>query len=72
MPSSPNRRRVELPAPLYERLAAHARAEQRPVAAVVVDYITDGMSLQEHYAALGGQIADLRWELQRLSRPPAG
>jgi hypothetical protein len=71
MPSSPNRRRVELPAPLYERLASQARREQRPVAAVVVDYITDGMSLQEHYGRLGGEIANLRWELQRLARPPA-
>jgi hypothetical protein len=71
MPSSLNRRRVELPAPLYDQLAAQARREQRPVAAVVVDYIRDGMSLQEHYGQLGGEIAHLRWELQRLSRPPA-
>ena len=71
MPSSLNRRRVELPAPLYAHLAAQAGQAQRPVAAVVVDYIRDGMSLQQHSGKLGGEIAHLRWELQRLSRPPA-
>jgi hypothetical protein len=72
MPSSANRRRVELPAPLYATLAAQARRERRPVAAVVVDYITDGMSLQEHYGRLGGEIADLRREVRQLARPPPG
>lgn len=70
MPSSPHRRRVELPAPLYETLAVQARYERRAVAAVVVDYILDGMSLREHYGQLGGEIADLRREVRQLARPP--
>lgn len=70
MPSSPHRRRVELPAPLYETLAAQARHERRAVAAVVVDYILDGMSLREHYGQLGGEIADLRRAVRQLARPP--
>jgi hypothetical protein len=61
---------VELPAPLYATLAAQARHERRAVAAVVVDYILDGMSLREHYGQLGGEIADLRREVRQLARPP--
>jgi hypothetical protein len=70
MPSSPHRRRIEIPAPLYETIAAQARRERRPVAAVVVDYLLDGMSVQEHYGPLAGEVAALRREVRQLTRPP--
>ncbi len=72
MPSSPHRRRVELPIALYETLAAQARQEQRAVAGLVVEYILDGMSLREHYGQLSAEIAVLRGEVRQLTRPPPG
>jgi hypothetical protein len=72
MPSSPQRRRVELPVALYETLAAQARQEQRAVAGLVVEYILDGMSLREHYGQLSAEIAVLRGEVRQLTRPPPG
>jgi hypothetical protein len=72
MPSSPHRRRVELPVALYETLAAQARQEQRAVAGLVVEYILDGMSLREHYGQLSAEIAVLRGEVRQLTRPPPG
>lgn len=73
MPRSPQRRRGELPAPLYETRAGHARVDRRAVAAVVVDYIVDGMSLREHYGPISGHLADLRRAVERLAErlPPA-
>ncbi len=68
MPSSPNRHRIEIPAPLYATIAAQAQREGRPVAALVVAYLIDGMSLQEHYGQLDSAIADLRREVRQLSR----
>ncbi len=72
MPSSPHRRRVELPVALSETLAAQARQEQRAVAALVVEYILDGMSLREHYGQLSAELAVLRGEVRQLTRPPPG
>ncbi len=68
MPSSPNRHRIEIPAPLYATIAAQAQREGRPVAALVVAYLIDGMSLQEHYGQLDSAIADLRREVRHLTR----
>lgn len=70
MPSSPHRRRVELPVALYEVLAAQARQERRPLAALVVAYLEDGMSLREHYGQLSAELAQLRREVRQLTRPP--
>jgi hypothetical protein len=61
---------VELPVALYEVLAAQARQERRAVAALVVEYLVDGMSLQEHYGQLSAEIAQLRHEVRHLTRPP--
>ena len=68
MPSSPNRHRIEIPAPLYANIAAQAQREGRPVAALVAAYLIDGLSLQEHYGQLDSAIADLRREVRQLSR----
>lgn len=46
MPSSPNRRRVEIPEELYERLRERAEKRQIPVAAYVTWLLIDG--LEEH------------------------
>jgi hypothetical protein len=61
---------VEIPAPLYEAIAAQARREQRPVAALVVAYLIDGMSLQEHYGSLTSEVAALRRAVTSLTRAP--
>ena len=56
VPSSKNRRRVEIPAPLYDRLKQTADAEGRTVAGVAVDLLSRGL---QRYG-LGRRIAGPR------------
>ena len=67
MPSSRQRRRVEIPVPLYETIAAQAQREQRPIAVLVAEYLLDGLSLQQHYGQLSSEIAAPRQEVRRLA-----
>jgi ATP-dependent Clp protease ATP-binding subunit ClpA len=68
MPSSKNRRRVELPAPLYDRLRTTAEAEGRTVASLAVDLL--GIGLRRYTPAalrvVGGQSADLTPRAERV------
>src|SRR6476661_5213721 len=54
VPSSKNRRRVEIPAPLYDRLKQTADAEGRTVAGVAVDLLSRGLQRQGLGRRIGG------------------
>jgi ATP-dependent Clp protease ATP-binding subunit ClpC len=63
VPSSKNRRRLEIPAPLYDRLRQTADAEGRTVAGVAVDLLSRGL---QRYA-IGRQVGGPRQLSDKLT-----
>ncbi len=68
MPRSVNRRGLEVPAPLYERLQAEATRDGRTVTQVAVDLLTDGWDARGHHGRVVDELHENRIELERLRR----
>ncbi len=68
MPSSPNRRAVEVPTAVYEQLQAEAKRDGRTVAQVVVDLITDGRDSRQWLSEIRDELHENRIEAERMRR----
>ncbi len=66
MPRSQNRRTIEVPVPLYEDLKARAAQERTTIPAILQALITDGVSMQEWFGQIDGQLHELRREVHTL------
>lgn len=60
MPRSANRKYLELPTPLYEQIEARAKADGKTVAAMAAELITDGLTMQEWYGQIAGELHEIR------------
>lgn len=60
MPSSPNRRRVELPDDLYGRVEERARRDGSTVAAALAAIVTDGLTIDRWYGEIAGELHEIR------------
>lgn len=70
MPSSQNRRRVELPAELYARLEERAERNGSTVAAATAELIEDGFTMQEWFGKIASDLHDIRRLVLHLSESP--
>lgn len=61
MPRSANRRTIEIPAALYDELAAEAAAEGTTLATHLQNLIMDGREHRQWY----GRVESALWELRR-------
>jgi len=68
MPSSPNRRPVEVPTAVYEQLQAEAKRDGRTVAQVAVDLITDGRDSRQWLGEIRDELHENRIEAERMRR----
>lgn len=59
MPSSPNRRRIELPAALYARLEALAERSQMTTAALAAALLAAALDQRQPYREIGEQLRQL-------------
>jgi hypothetical protein len=57
---------LEIPAKLYDELAIEAAAEQRSVAAVVVDLVIDGRTVREYLTPMQTELREIRRELEQM------
>ncbi len=68
MPSSPNRRAVEVPTVVYEQLQGEAKRDGRTVAQVAVDLITDGRDSRQWLGEIRDEMHEQRIEAERMRR----
>lgn len=66
MPRSPNRHYLELPSELFAQLKEQAAAEQRPVAAIAADLITDGQTVREYLVPMQTELREIRREMEAM------
>jgi len=68
MPSSPNRRALEVPTTVYEQLQVEAKRDGRTVAQVAVDLITDGRDSRQWLGEIRDELHENRIEAERMRR----
>ncbi len=68
MPSSPNRRAVEVPTAVYEQLQVEAKRDGRTVAQVAVDLLTDGRDSRQWLGEIRDEMIENRIEAERMRR----
>ncbi len=71
MPSSPNRRALEVPTTVYEQLRVEAKRDGRTVAQVAVDLITDGRDARQWLGEIRDELHENRIEAERMRRQVA-
>ena len=68
VPSSLNRRAVEVPTVVYEQLQAEAKRDGRTVAQVAVDLMTDGRDSRQWLSEIRDELHENRIEAERMRR----